>query len=341
MNPNHQFKIDKLKKNFRSILYLSSDIFKIKKTINVKLNRMKDAYNFVIKNNNKKIFLFCLDSFYFQYKNYVIESENMDRIRLLIMNRMYCDYYKLYNIIIKIVKQEKKDLDLHDLENDYPIYKDLEPFIEYKSQDLNSIHNNILALIDLLYIQTNSNLDNITHYNDTNQMGFSISNFLNTLGYENNLLKEQTELYINYICFFHISQKKQLKSIYNKILDFDKEIDANININKTYSIDDIMVEDVEMITYTDEQNIEHHISNVIDDIPGKNTNDIIDKEELKQENPSINEEPIIEEPIKDVPVKVEPIKDLPAKVEAIKDVHTKTEPIKEIQHKRKKMTMGM
>lgn len=330
MNPNHRFQIDKLKKNFRSILNLSSDIFKIKKTINVKLNRMKDSYNLVIKNNNKKIFLFCLDSFYFQYKNYVIESENMDRMRLLIMNRMYCDYYKLYNIIIKFVKQQKKELDLHDLENDYPIYKDLEPFIEYKSHDLNSIHNNILALIDLLYIQTNSNLDNITHYNDTNQMGFSISNFLNTLGYENNLLKEQTELYINYICFFHISQKKQLKSIYNKILDFDKEIDANMNINKTYSIDDIMIQECEIVTYTDENNIQQIVNNFVDDIPDDDRNDYIIKEE------PIKDEPIKEEPIKEEIKKEEIKKEEPKKEEPNKDEPKKNEP-----KKRKKMTMGI
>ena len=150
MNANHQFEIDKLKTNFRSIITLSSDIFKIKKNVDVKLNRMKESYNLVIKKNNKQIFLFCLDSFYFQYKNYVIESDNMNKVRLLIMNRMYCDYYKLYNILIKFVKEQKKDLDLHDLENDYPIYKDLEPFIEYKSHDLNSIHNNILALINVV-----------------------------------------------------------------------------------------------------------------------------------------------------------------------------------------------
>ena len=335
MNPNHRFQIDKLKKNFRSILNLSSDIFKNKKTINVKLNRMKDSYNLVIKNNNKKIFLFCLDSFYFQYKNYVIESENMDRMRLLIMNRMYCDYYKLYNIIIKFVKQQKKELDLHDLENDYPIYKDLEPFIEYKSHDLNSIHNNILALIDLLYIQTNSNLDNITHYNDTNQMGFSISNFLNTLGYENNLLKEQTELYINYICFFHISQKKQLKSIYNKILDFDKEIDANMNINKTYSIDDIMIQECEIITYTDENNIQQLVNNFVDDIPHDDSNDYINNEE------PIKEEPIKEEPIKEEPIKEEIKKEEPKKEEPKKEEPKKEEPKKDEPKKRKKMTMGI
>ena len=65
MNPNHQFQMDKLKKNFRSIITLSLNILKIKKGIDIKLNRMKDSYNLVVQNNNKKIFLFCLDSFYY------------------------------------------------------------------------------------------------------------------------------------------------------------------------------------------------------------------------------------------------------------------------------------
>ena len=73
-------------------------------------------------------------------------------------------------------------------------------------------------------------------------MGFSLSNFLNTLDYENRLLREQIELYVNYLCFFQISQKKQLMSIYSKILDFDKDITDNVNINKTYSIRNIIID---------------------------------------------------------------------------------------------------
>jgi len=131
---------------------------------------------------------------------------------------------------------------------------------------------------------------------------------------------------MNYICFFHISQKKQLKSIYSKILEFDKEIDANININKTYSIDDIIIENSEIITYIDENNITQQVQTVFDDIPDDDTTgDIINNVE------PINEEPINEESIKEAPKKVEPIKEAPIKVE----------PIKEIQNKRKKMTMGM
>lgn len=249
MNHNH-LQIDKLKQNFKNIMKLSTDISKIKLRVNTKLEKMKELYNNIVKFNNTKIFLFCLDSFHFQYKNFVIEAENIDKVRLLTNNRMYCDYYKLYNIIIKFVKEQKKELDLQDLDNSYPIYKDLEPFLEYKSHDIKSIHNNILDIIHLLYNEIESSHNNITHYNDNNKMGFTLSNFLNTLEYENKLLQEQIELYVNYICFFQISQKKQLTSIYSKLLEFDKAIADNVNINKSYSIDDIIVD--EIITEEDE-----------------------------------------------------------------------------------------
>jgi hypothetical protein len=243
MNPNH-LQIDKLKQNFKNIMNLSTDISKIKLKVNTKLEKMKELYNNIVKFNNTKIFLFCLDSFHFQYKNFLIEAENIDKVRLLTNNRMYCDYYKLYNIIIKFVKEQKKELDLQDLDNSYPIYKDLEPFLEYKSHDIKSVHNNILDIIHLLYNEIESINNNITHYNDNSKMGFTLSNFLNTLEYENKLLQEQIELYVNYICFFQISQKKQLTSIYSKLLEFDKAIADNVNINKSYSIDDITVNEI-------------------------------------------------------------------------------------------------
>ena len=243
MNHNH-LQIDKLKQNFKNIMNLSTDISKIKLKVNTKLEKMKELYNNIVKFNNTKIFLFCLDSFHFQYKNFLIEAENIDKVRLLTNNRMYCDYYKLYNIMIKFVKEQKKELDLQDLDNSYPIYKDLEPFLEYKSHDIKSVHNNILDIIHLLYNEIESSNNNITHYNDNSKMGFTLSNFLNTLEYENKLLQEQIELYVNYICFFQISQKKQLISIYSKLLEFDKAIADNVNINKSYSIDDITVNEI-------------------------------------------------------------------------------------------------
>jgi hypothetical protein len=173
-----------------------------------------------------------------------MEMEHIDRFRALMNNRMYCDYYKLYGIIMAYIKENREDLDIEELElKSYPAYKDLEPFQEYRIEDIKDIHSNILLLINKLYQKTSVRNDDIEHYNENHRVGFSISNFLNTLDYENRILREQITLYVNYISFFHISQKKQLNRLFARMQDFYKEVDDNININRTFSINDIGDED--------------------------------------------------------------------------------------------------
>jgi hypothetical protein len=244
MSHNHAFDIDKLKTDFDNIITLKKEIVKVKGVVLDKLSQLKSQYNDLIKTNSKKIFLFCLDSFYFQYKTFAIEMEHIDRFRSLVNNRMYCDYYKLYNIIITYIKDNRSDLNIDELElKTYPVYKDLEPFQEYKLDDIRDIHSNILLLINRLYLQSDGKTDVIEHYNDNHRVGFSISNFLNTLEYENRLLREQISLYVNYVSFFHISQKRQLNRLFMRMQDFYREIDDNININRTFSIKDIGEQD--------------------------------------------------------------------------------------------------
>ena len=53
------------------------------------------------------------------------------------------------------------------------------------------------------------------------------------------MLKQQMTLYINYLSFFHISQTKHLKSLLNRLKNFDQEIEDNVNGNHAYSVDDV------------------------------------------------------------------------------------------------------
>ena len=184
-----------------------------------------------------------------------MEMEHIDNFRVLMNNRMYCDFYKLYNIIIQRIKAHNEELkkmqsdnksilNIDDLElKTFPVYKDLEPFHEYKLDDIKDIHNNILLLINKLFDQCTIQDEDIDNYNDNHKVGFSISNFLNTLEYENRLLREQVVLYMNYMSFFHISQRKQLNRLFASMNEFYKEVDNNININRTFSIDDIGEQD--------------------------------------------------------------------------------------------------
>jgi hypothetical protein len=178
----HAFHIEKLKTHFNNIIALKHEVSKIKIIVANKLADLKKVYNDLTKTNCKKTLLFCLDSFYFQYKTFTLEMEHIDRYRALMNNRMYCDYYKLYNIILEFIKENKADLEIDEyIVKTYPVYKDLEPFQEYKVEDIKDIHANILILINQLYIKTTSKDDVIDHYNENHKVGFSISNFLNTL----------------------------------------------------------------------------------------------------------------------------------------------------------------
>jgi len=124
----------------------------------------------------------------------------------------------------------------------YPPYRDLEPFLEYKIDDIKDLHANILAILNDLFLQYIEKKHSIEHYNENHRIGFSISNFINTLQYENRALNDQISLYINYMSFFHISQKRHLVRLYSRMLDFSKEVEENININRTFSIDDIQTQ---------------------------------------------------------------------------------------------------
>jgi hypothetical protein len=233
MTTLHLFNIDTLKTNFQSILKTQYDIQSHKKVIQEKLNELKTIYNGLVKTNTKKIFLFCLDSFYFQYKTLMIEMDNLSKFSSLINNRIYGDYYKLYNIILLQTAESNVDVRglMSDFTKKYPVYKDLEPFYEYKNSCIIDIHADILKLVNYLYTHYSGKEQNIHGYNTNTKVGTSINSFMQTLEYENTLLREQIGLYISYITFFHSSHSGYLTKLSLKIQNFQKEIEEEIMVN--------------------------------------------------------------------------------------------------------------
>lgn len=240
MANNLSHNLEKLKSTFHNILLLRNDVTKLKKQVNNKILELKTIYGDLSKNTTKKALLFSLDSFFFQYKLFSVELENIDRFRILLNNRMYCDYYKLYVLIVNYIKDNSEDLCAEKIDfYTFPVYKDLEPFQEYNLDDIKHIHEDIMKYINFLYECYEINQSKITNYNGKTRIGFSISNLLNTLEHENTVLKQQMSLYINYLSFFHISQTKHLKSLLQRLKDFDSDIEENVNGNHAYSVDDV------------------------------------------------------------------------------------------------------
>ena len=214
------------------------DIVSKRELVNKKLAHLKVQYNDMVKTNTKKIFMFCLDSFFYQYKMYSAELEQIESSRVMVNNRMYCEYYKLYGIITAYLEEinlsyENKVAFLKQT----PAYKHLEPTLEYDLNDTESIYDNVVLLITHLNEKMCKNAAEIEGYNVGNKLGFSISNFVNTLRNENLILQGQIDLFMNYLSFFLNSQKKQYDRIDARMTDFLEEMGKGAGNEDVGSID--------------------------------------------------------------------------------------------------------
>jgi hypothetical protein len=224
----HELDLDALKSAFKQIIEVDTDLFSKQKTIDHELEKLKQTHNTLIKENNKKIFIFCLDSFYFQYRILYQEMEELSKFIIMLNNRMYGEYYKLYNIIVTQLNERNIILQTIAQHKKYPVYKDLEQLKKYSIEEITEIHDTILDVINELYIFYSSKQNTVRDYSHTSNINRSITNFIHTLEYENTLIREQLYLYVSYIEFFHSTQKRYLHKLSKRMSNFQRDVSENI-----------------------------------------------------------------------------------------------------------------
>ncbi len=273
--------IAKLQYDFNSILRLRTELQSKRDTLESKLGEIKAQYNDLVRNNPKKIYLYCLDSMYFQYKILRVELEQFQKTTALIFNRMYGDYYKLYNIIQSQCKDNNTNIKL-STEN-VVVYKDLDPFAEFSVEDLVQTHRIIIETLQKLLHLYESKQEEINTHNVNMRIGFSVTSFISTLAYENKILGEHIALYSEYLSFYHSSQRKYLDNTLGKITNFMREIEDDILTNhKSYEKETITIVD-SIVEEPNEEGNNEELSQVIDEVKHK-------LEEVKQETEVLKQE---------------------------------------------------
>ena len=229
-------RINELKINFTKILDLKNENVKTFGILEAKICKLKEFYSEFVKNNKNNLFIFGLDSFHFQGKLIDIEYEDIQRLYSAITNRIYCEYFKLYKIIVQYILDnitEQKIIDLVYVNNSYPIYKDLEPFKKYDFEIIQSLHEFIIILLNSINgFLMNKEHDLKTHQ-IKNNIGLNIDNFVNTFQFNNVMLREQLILFISYIEFFHKLHLKYLTRFTTKTHIFFSQITNDIKFEDT------------------------------------------------------------------------------------------------------------
>jgi hypothetical protein len=122
-----------------------------------------------------------------------------------------------------------------------PIYKDTDTFFKYRLEDIESIHERILSVIDVICVLNINKKEIVKNYRKNIAVGFSLKLFLQTLDYEICIIQDQTQLFVNYVKFYHSSQRTYLEKLVKKIVIFSEELDNNVKKCNTEILPDNMI----------------------------------------------------------------------------------------------------
>ena len=290
-------RISKLKVDFNNITSIRNNVKGVFDILQLRINKLKLFYSEFIKNNKNKLFVFGLDSFHFQSKLIDVEYDDMKRLFLAINNRMYCEYFKLYKITTEYVYENINDKKITEIikVNNFPVYKDLEPFKEYSFETTTEIHENILVIVNSIISNLNTRENELNIHRGKQALGLNIDNFITTYNFELTVIKEKISMFLTYIEFFHKLHTKHLKRFSNKIqlmythISTDIRFDETIDMNKDKDKRKEIIEDFtsEQLSSTNEirLNIEEpfqtNVAIITDEESVKMINDIIDNSDDK------------------------------------------------------------
>jgi hypothetical protein len=234
-------RINNLKIDFTKVIDLKNENVKMFETLEGKIGQLKIIYSDFIKSNKQNLFIFGLDSFHFQGKLIDIEYDDMKRLYSAITNRIYCEYFKLYKIVVDYITEnipdDKKIMDLINVnKSSYPIYKDLEPFKQYDFEIIQSVHETIITLLGSIHNYFLNKEHDLKQHQIKNATGLNIDNFIHTFNYNNVVLREKLTLFVTYIEFFHRLHTKYFMRFTTKMKLFTSQILHDIKFEDSVEI---------------------------------------------------------------------------------------------------------
>ena len=234
MTENIDERISFLKSEFSEILFLKQENAQLFEKSHDKIVKLREWYNNYITENQNHLFIFGLDSFHYQGKIIDVEYDDMKRLYCSITNRIYCEYYKLYQIIVKYTEDVVKDKKVTDVvmsNNNFPKYMDLEPYKQYGVETITQIHDIIMLLFSSVKSVIDKKHDELNSHRAKNRIGINIDNFIQAFHFEIIIVEQKLSLFISYMEFFHKMSIKYLKRFTSKMTLFFGQIDHDIRMD--------------------------------------------------------------------------------------------------------------
>ena len=173
-----------------------------------------------------------------------IEYNNIYNLLNTLLNRFYCEYYKLFKIIedyIIEINNDKLNKKLLN-KNTFPVYKDIDDNINYEFTLTVEIQSTIILYINYIvdYLQ-NKNIelnDNTSQFKN----GIHIDNIINYKKFTNNVINEKINMFVHYLEALNTQHVKYINRLYNITKSLLDNINDNIQFNDSDSHNNVEIE---------------------------------------------------------------------------------------------------
>jgi hypothetical protein len=251
---NATLSIGKVVKDFAYIQTTRANVCTIFLELKQKLEDLNKIYVDVVNTHGMKEYTFGLDAFHFQSKLIDYESENMQKLLNIVTNRFYCEYYKLYKIVLDYVNNEVNlnlklahidvnvkhvdvkhvDIELNTINNKvFPVYKDLDKNINYDFALTVEIQAIIVKYINALndYLLTKHNTLNTDNIRQS-KCGINIEHIVHYQSFTNALIAERIMLYIRYMEALNKHHTTYITRLYTISKDLIDNVNREIMTNE-------------------------------------------------------------------------------------------------------------
>jgi hypothetical protein len=227
---------DNIKKDFEQMKLIRGNIRRTFTDTEEKIQILKNMYLDIITTHQDNVYIYGIDSFHFQNKTIENEYSYMNKVFISIDNRMYCEYYKLYQMIQDYIKKEitdQKFVEMVLMKKKYPVYKDLELSKNYDFNITAELHQTILHTINELNDFLLNNVSKLEEINKQYAMGLYIDNMVNNINYNNAILVERINMFNRFMDASNKHHTKYFTRLLNKSKTMIDVINEDIHIKTT------------------------------------------------------------------------------------------------------------
>ena len=217
----------------KNLIEMQERIKELFEGINNKIEDLNKICKSIRDENDQSRYVMGLDTLYFQITLYSNDYKNLNGSKDLIFNRIYGDYYKIYKRIQKYVNSNINDNEILKLMENYkklPVYNRIDIHQNYGNDNINSIHNHNLKLIEKLEALYNKKVEKKEEYKKFNKNGLDLDGFIFAYDTNLSLIKMNTDLFKKYIMYYNQMHSvylnkfiKKLKGIHDEIKKLNSE----------------------------------------------------------------------------------------------------------------------